>query len=162
MTGTLLKLHAQINPKDNIIQLCRFLNIPFHEQLLHVTANGAEFVNYETKNFDPAPVKKMYYSIISKFDWYRLEASVYHIIRYFNYETFFYDPKTNLPCDALLKLYIKMFNFELYNVNPDQVKRTEEAKVEMMKHVSELYKLKDDFPDTNNYFNFAQVLHPES
>lgn len=104
----------KLYPKASLLSLCEYLDIPWDDMLLKITANGTEYMAFGTGAFDPAPLKKRYYNVCNPFDYYRIELVMSKYWKHFGYEPMFYKGDEIYTENEILKMFEIPFQCEQY------------------------------------------------
>lgn len=104
----------KLYPKASIVSLCEWLDIPWDDVLMKITANGVEYMAFGTGAFDPAPLYKRYYNVCNPFDYYRIELVMSKYWKHFGYEPIFYKGDKIYTKAEIKKMFEIPFQFEQY------------------------------------------------
>lgn len=113
------KLHV----RESLQSLCEYLDIPWDNALLKITANGTEYMAFGTGAFDPAPLKKRYYNVCNPFDYYRIELVMSKYWKHFGYEPLFYKGEDIYTEEEILKMFELPFQCEQYITDEKEKER---------------------------------------
>ena len=101
----------KLQTKETLLSLCDIIDIEWDDILLIATDNGGEMVGVSgTKNYDTAPVKKLYLDFFSPFDWFRIESVIYAYkdspFAFYKYKPLFWKGES-LTIDETLEIFKK-------------------------------------------------------
>ena len=135
----------KLYPKASILSLCEWLDIPWDDILMKITANGVEYTAFGTGAFDPAPLYKRYYNVCNPFDYYRIELVMSKYWKQFGYEPLFYKGDKIYTNDEIKKMFELPFKSEQYIVDEKEKEKIPGTRKRMYQWVEKRLN-EGDFP----------------